>query len=699
MKKFLLFIAIVSGFFSSSDAQDVNKINLPAYKNRMTWYLYQHELKADYIKLGGILLSDKGVEYYKNRLLSKKDSAMMLLTKVNIADQLLKAGREEDAIEQILKILPETARFNTSYIFSGNLEMELKKLLALSYFKLGERLNCIINYASESCIIPLEGRGLYRIKDPSRKAIRLYLELLEKDSTDEESLWLMNIVYMSLGLYPDSIPSKYKINFDPYGKPFPDMKFKNIAPQLGLDDKGLSGSVIMDDFDNDNDLDIFCVHLGFNEQCRYFLNEGNGSFTDKTEAAGFLGEVSGRTCIQADYNNDGFLDIFIVRGAWERQENNFPPSSLMKNNGDGTFTDVTISSGLLGFNPSYNACWIDYNNDGWIDLFISNEGPDPQFPHTPQLFKNLGDGSFIDVAKESGLITTGWTKGVVSFDYNNDRWPDIYLCKGNGDNYLFKNGGKGSDGRFLFSDVAENVGVKGPQVSFYTLPIDYNNDGWMDLFVANSFFDFKATVIDYKTKSSPENLQPKFYENKNGRNKDGKFFEDVSADTKTGNLKHGHGVSFGDIDNDGDQDIYEVTGDGHSGDIDHSLLFMNPGNKNHWINIKLEGVASNRAAIGAKIRVNIQTTEGNRDIYTTVTSGGSFGASCLRREIGLADAKKINYIEVYWPSTDKKQVFKNVNPDAFYKIIEGKNKMILLNAKKMSFPAIESIDYRNHLHD
>ena len=284
----------------------------------------------------------------------------------------------------------------------------------------------------------------------------------------------------------------------------------------------------------------------------------------------------------------------------------------------------------------------------------------------------------------------------------------------------------------------------------YGWMIDNNNDGWMDLFVANSHFDFESTILDYKTKTSNEKLHPKFYVNKNGRfidatkevklnriiknmginsgdidndgfpdiyagtgdislgssipnimlkNKLGQFFEDVSSATKTSNLKHGHGVSFGDIDNDGDQDIYEVMGDGNTGDSDNSLLFLNPGTSNHWICIKLEGISSNRAAIGAKLRINIQTPNGNRDIYSSVSSGGSFGASTLRREIGLSDAKKINYIEIYWPASDKKQRFKNLELDSFYKIVEGNKNPILLPVNKFKMPASESFEFQNHPHN
>ena len=139
---------------------------------------------------------------------------------------------------------------------------------------------------------------------------------------------------------------------------------------------------------------------------------------------------------------------------------------------------------------------------------------------------------------------------------------------------------------------------------------------------------------------------------------------------RVGHLQKGHGVAFGDIDNDGHQDIYEVIGGAFTGDAFHNVLFLNPGNGNHWITLRLEGVRSNRSAIGTRIRVHLNTPEGTRDVYATVGTGGSFGGNSLQQEIGLGNAKSIASVEIKWPASGTTQVFKDVGMDQILKIRE-----------------------------
>jgi len=707
----------------NSDNSAIESINT----KRMTSLLKAHQLKADFRKLGGVFMNDKGIEYFKKDL-KTADSSKVILIEADIAMQMLKAGKTEDAIELFKSILKKIRASPRSNLPSANIESEIKKQLALSYLRLGEQQNCVINHHAESCILPLKGRGIYSIKQSVREAIKLYSEIVIRNRNDYESRWLLNISYMTLGLYPDSVPSIYLVPFDTFDKPYAHGTFTDIAQENKLDETGLSGSAIVEDFDNDNDLDIFYVRLAFDAQCHFFVNNGDGTFTDKTLAAGLQGEVSGRSCVQADYNNDGYMDIFIARGAWEIQEDNLPPSSLLRNNGNGTFTDVTIQAGLLDFLPNYNACWFDYDNDGWIDLFLSNESADNQSMHAAKLFHNTHTGTFEEVAYSSGIQTKAWTKGVTAFDYNNDGWQDLYICTARASNILYKNNGKGKDGKVSFTNVTAETHTSGHDISFYTFPMDFNNDGWIDLYTSRSSFEYEflthSLVSDYLGKPSSADSHPKFYKNnKDGtfseasdelklnrviynmginfgdidndgyldiyagtgnliltslfpnlmlRNHDGKFFEDVSAATGLGNLQHSHGIGFGDLDNDGDQDIYQVMGGNYSGDVYQNVLYENPGSPNHWVKLKLEGVESNKAAIGSRIKVNVQTPSGERNIYTTVTSGGSFGASTLRREIGIGDAEKINYTEITWSGSGKVQKINDLKIDSFYKITEGK---------------------------
>ena len=162
---------------------------------------------------------------------------------------------------------------------------------------------------------------------------------------------------------------------------------------------------------------------------------------------------------------------------------------------------------------------------------------------------------------------------------------------------------------------------------------DLDNDGWLDFYLGTG-------------DPSLSTLIP----NRMFRNADGKFFQDVTTSGGFGHIQKGHGISFADFDNDGDQDIYEVMGGAYAGDNYRNVLFLNPGHGNHWITLKLEGIRSNRAAMGARIRVTVQTAQGERSIYKTVSTGGSFGASPLRQEIGLGQAKAIRSVEIFWPT-------------------------------------------------
>jgi hypothetical protein len=208
---------------------------------------------------------------------------------------------------------------------------------------------------------------------------------------------------------------------------------------------------------------------------------------------------------------------------------------------------------------------------------------------------------------------------------------------------------------------------------------DLDNDGWLDFYLGTGDPNL-STLIP----------------NRMFRNAEGTFFQDVTTSGGFGHLQKGHGIAFGDIDNDGDQDVYEVMGGANEGDNAYNVLFENPGQGNHWITLKLEGVRSNRSAIGARIKVITKTTQGPRNIYKTVSSGGSFGASPLRQEIGLGQAESIEAVEVTWPVPGKTQVLKGLALDRFYSVREGEN-AVAVELKTFKLRAGKS-DVHQHVH-
>jgi len=528
---------------------------------------------------------------------------------------------------------------------------------------------------------------------------------------------------MTLGMYPDQVPKAWLIDPKVFASDHDIGQFQNVAPGLGLDVDDLAGGAIVEDFDGDGYLDVMCSSMHWKGQLRYFRNQRDGTFSERTREAGLTGEVDGLNIMQTDYNNDGHPDVLVLRGGWLKRLGR-RPNSLLRNNGDGTFADVTEEAGLLSFHPTQTAAWFDYDNDGWLDLFIGNESTANE-PHPCELFRNNRDGTFTECATNAGLAIIGFVKGVASADFNNDGRPDLYLSRLGQPNILLRNDGPAgthSPTQWRFTDVTAAAGVAEPLHSFPTWFFDDDNDGWADLFVSGYMMtDVKAIAADYLGLPSDGARAKLYRNNRDGtfrdvtveaklnkvlltmgsnfgdldndgwldlylgtgepdlsalvpnrmfRNAGGKFFQDITTSGGFGHLQKGHGVAFADIDHDGDQDVYETIGGAYAGDHYRNALFENPGHGNHWITLKLEGVKSNRAGVGARIKVVVKTAAGERAIYKTVSTGGSFGASPLRQEIGLGDAQSITAIEILWPVTGKTQVLKNLEMDRFYKVSE-----------------------------
>ena len=208
--------------------------------------------------------------------------------------------------------------------------MKTKRHLAISYLRLGEQENCISQHTSESCLLPIKGAGIHQIRRGSEGAIKLYTEILETDPRDISSRWLLNIAYMTLGQYPEQVPQKWLVPPEVFESEYDIKRFYDVAPRLGIAVHGLSGGCVMDDFDGDGYLDLMASSWGDRDQLRFFRNNGDGSFTDRTMAAGLKGIAGGLNLCHADYNNDGHADVLVLRGAW-RQWDGLIPNSLLRN--------------------------------------------------------------------------------------------------------------------------------------------------------------------------------------------------------------------------------------------------------------------------------------------------------------------------------------------------------------------------------
>jgi hypothetical protein len=495
------------------------------------------------------------------------------------------------------------------------------------------------------------------------------------------------------------------------------------------------------DYDNDGWLDIYLTNgmrldetypAGKGPTSHLFKNNRDGTFTDVTERSGLARTGWGVGVCVGDYDNDGWDDLFCT--TWGH-------NALFRNNGDGTFTDVTQKAGLYEDRVRWGSgcCWLDYDRDGYLDLFVGNyidldlkKIPMPgqtghcQWKGIPVmcgprglpggmniLYHNNGDGTFTNVSEKAGILKPGprYSITAVSYDFDNDGWPDIYVAVDSEPSILFHNNHDGTftdiavmagcaynedgqeqagmgvgvadydcDGGFdifktnfsddtsdlyhnngdgTFTDVTfvSGIGVNTQYVGWGAGFVDYDNDGWPDIFYATGHVYPEIDNSNLGTGFKSPRVM--FRNLANGK------FKDVSAQLGPGITQKfsSRGCAFGDYDNDGDIDILVLNMNDPP-----SLLRNDGGNKNHWIKLKLIGTLCNRTAIGARVRA----VTGKHTQMNEVHSGDSvMSQSDLRVHFGLGQANVVDLIEVKWPTTQKIEKFSNVEVNQILTIKEG----------------------------
>jgi len=638
----------------------------------------------------------------------------------------------------------ESALAGSAGMPSG-LRANLEALLGVIHLRRGETENCVECLGPSSCIFPIAAEAVHQRPSGSRQAIRHFSAYLEQRPEDLGVRWLLNVAYMTLGEYPNKVPPGQLIPLNSFRSRLDVGRFENVAPLVGLGVRGpnMAGGSVFDDFTGDGLPDILTSSFDVDLGASLFVNRGDGTFEDRSGPAGLTSQPLAINVSHADFDNDGRLDVLLLRGGWEKPCR----LSLLRNKGSGAFEDVTVAAGLAEPIASHAAAWGDYDNDGLVDLFVcgefaagsrdglfSGDGDlsvsDPR--NRCRLYRNRGDGTFVNVAEQAGVCNDRFAKGAAWGDFDADGFLDLYVAnyyaaKGRGGNRLYRNNGDGT-----FQDVAPELGVTEPQAGFSCWFWDFDNDGRLDIFVNDYSGDLNDVVASALGRSTSSKSHPRLFRNlgptgfrdislKAGldrttlamgsnfgdidndgfldiylgtgapgysalipnlmfKNIDGRRFEDVTASSGTGHLQKGHGVSFADWDCDGDLDLFVEVGGAVPGDKAYNLLFQNPGHGRHWLKVKLVGTRTNRVALGARIRVDLQGRDGTtRSVYRQVGGASSYGGNTLVETIGLADATSIAALSVTWPASRSTQTFRDLAVNQSIEVTEGTDTPRVLN--------------------
>jgi len=473
-----------------------------------------------------------------------------------------------------------------------------------------------------------------------------------------------------------------------------DLTFTDVAEKAGVangnDPSNATADALWLDYDNDGRPDLFVVRFGHSQ---LFHNLGDGKFKEVTHQAGLDRYANAITAIAFDYDRDGFVDLFV--GSYFQPVDLFHPGTprffpesfetanngggltVWRNQGNGTFRDVTQQTGIHLSGWTLDLGHADADNDGDDDLYVACDFG------TDRFLINNGDGTFKDVTKETIGIDTKKGMNADWGDYDNDGWLDVFVTNITDDymregNFLWRNNGLDDKGRLSFTDVARETGTYDTGWGWGGKFFDYDDDGWLDLYVVNGWVSagpesYVPDVFQMVTRPNVDltdarswppmgNKSLSGYEKKKLFHNEAGTFREVAARHGLDSTRDGRGIAVADFDNDGRLDLFVANANAEP------YLYRNvrPAGP-HWATFVLEGRKSNRDAVGAQLRA---TASGRTQLRFVDGGNGFAGQSSRRVHFGLAGAAKIDRLEVRWPS-GLRQTFTNLPADRFYRLVEG----------------------------
>ena len=454
------------------------------------------------------------------------------------------------------------------------------------------------------------------------------------------------------------------------------LRFTDVTEGSGLDVRSYGMGVATGDFDNDGWVDLYRTRLGPNQM---FRNNGDGTFTDVSERTGTDDPRWSVSASFVDIDRDGWLDLYVgnyldhrvdtpqLRCSNPTGERDYcgprgftsVPDRLYRNRGDGTFVDVTAEAQVArDYGPALGTVTADFDGDGWVDIYVANDG-EPN-----QLWINQQDGSFRNSALLAGVAlnsdgSTEASMGVDAGDFDADGDDDLFMTHlGTETNTLYTNDGTG-----LFEDRTVMTGLGPPSVAptgFGTAWIDFDNDGWLDILVVNGAIKALEALVRAGDQF-PLHERNQLYRNlRNGR------FEEVTAEAgAVFDLSEvSRGAAFGDLDNDGDVDVLVTNNNGRA-----RLLINNVGNRNRWVGVRLVGESGRRDMLGARVGV---FRDNDRTLWRRARADGSYAsANDPRVLVGLGETASISHIRVVWPSGGVED-WTDIDVDGWVTLEEGR---------------------------